>query len=411
MSRIARSHRLGARNGTVHRLRRTAPSRSEPAQSVAPRHPRAGASLRAPATRRSAADRREEAGPHPARRRLAATLCGAGYASPPHSSRHTTDQPQGGPLHPNLAPWLGLWLRPPEVRPSLRALADYFRWHNRRRSHSSLGWPPTLQPGLTRSRSLQLVGAGTERARSEAPVRRFVRQDHSCRAREPYLGPASPPAPDTTDARPLDRLAAAPARVRATSHRLDARGRTATCCTSDVKKLGRLPRGRGKRFGPGFAETQSGPHFRRSRGQPLRRARRPRPSRAHRQRKGVHLPSLHLDRYRRKLRPHWTSPHHPQPNGKAKRIIQTLQHGWTDARRHRSNPKRSRALAIWLDHDNRARPHGGIRGGRRHDECAFRTNRDAAQSSDAGGRRCRCSCGRGWSTSCHRLPLVATLPE
>ena len=34
----------------------------------------------------------------------------------------------------------------------------------------------------------------------------------------------------------------------------------------DVKKLGRIPRGGGKRFGPGFAETQSGPHSRRARG-------------------------------------------------------------------------------------------------------------------------------------------------
>ncbi len=34
----------------------------------------------------------------------------------------------------------------------------------------------------------------------------------------------------------------------------------------DVKKQGRIPDGGGKRFAPGFAETQSGPHSKRSRG-------------------------------------------------------------------------------------------------------------------------------------------------
>ena len=64
----AAPHRLGARACPFHRLRRAQTLRAEPPRPVAPRH-QAPAALRAPRARRPAAYRREEAGPHPRRRR------------------------------------------------------------------------------------------------------------------------------------------------------------------------------------------------------------------------------------------------------------------------------------------------------------------------------------------------------
>lgn len=166
----------------------------------------------------------------------------------------------------------------------------------------------------------------------------------------------------------------------------------------DVKKLGRIPPGGGKRFASGFAETQSGPHARRSRGIDylhvavddhsryayvealpdergvscaafLARAAR------HFGKCGVHVRRVLTDNAKaytsgvftaiaaaRGIKLHRTRPYRPQTNGKAERFIQTLQHEWAYVRRYRSNPERLRALDRWLDQYNHARPHGGIGG-------------------------------------------------
>ncbi len=166
----------------------------------------------------------------------------------------------------------------------------------------------------------------------------------------------------------------------------------------DVKKLGRVPDGGGKRFAPGFAETHSGPrsksplgveylhvavddHSRyayvealpdergptcaafleraiahlRVRGVVVRRVLTDNAwaygSRAFRAVAGAHGVTLKLPR-----------PHRPQTNGKAERFIQTLQNEWAYARRYRSNEERLRQLPRWLYRYNARRPHSGIGG-------------------------------------------------
>ena len=166
----------------------------------------------------------------------------------------------------------------------------------------------------------------------------------------------------------------------------------------DVKKLGRIPRGGGKRFATGFAETQSGPHSRRAVGVDYLHVAIDDHSRyayvealpdergttcaafltraaTHLEQRGVTVRRVLTDNAKaytsgvftataagRGIRLHLTRPYRPQTNGKAERFIQTLQHEWAYARRYRSNPERLRALVGWLDGYNRARPHGGIGG-------------------------------------------------
>lgn len=166
----------------------------------------------------------------------------------------------------------------------------------------------------------------------------------------------------------------------------------------DVKKLGRIPRAGGKRFAPGFAETQSGPHSRRSRGVDYLHVAVDDHSRyayvealpdergvtcaafltraaAHLDERGVTVRRVLTDNARayssavftaaaaeRAITLKLTRPYRPQTNGKAERFIQTLQQEWAYARRYRSNPERLRALLDWLDYYNRRRPHGGIGG-------------------------------------------------
>ena len=167
----------------------------------------------------------------------------------------------------------------------------------------------------------------------------------------------------------------------------------------DVKKLGRIPPGGGKRFAAGFAETQSGPHSGRALGIDylhvavddhsryayvealpdergvtcaafLERAA------ADLARRGVVVRRVltdnakaytsdvfHETARRREITLKLTRPYRPQTNGKAERFIQTLQHEWAYARRYRSNTARLHQLANWLDHYNQRRPHGGIGGG------------------------------------------------
>lgn len=166
----------------------------------------------------------------------------------------------------------------------------------------------------------------------------------------------------------------------------------------DVKKLGRIPAGGGKRFAPGFAETYVGPHSKRSLGVDyvhvavddhcryayvevladeraettagfLERAL------AHFRRLGVKVRRLLTDNAKNytshavaavalaqgvvlKL----TRPYHPQTNGKAERFIQILQAEWAYSRPYYSNADRLAQLPRWLYRYNHRRPHGGIGG-------------------------------------------------
>jgi transposase InsO family protein len=55
-----------------------------------------------------------------------------------------------------------------------------------------------------------------------------------------------------------------------------------------------------------------------------------------------------------------TRPYRPQTNGKAERFIRTLLGGWAYGAIYRSSDERNAALAGWLDFYNRRRPHGAL---------------------------------------------------
>jgi transposase InsO family protein len=55
-----------------------------------------------------------------------------------------------------------------------------------------------------------------------------------------------------------------------------------------------------------------------------------------------------------------TRPYRPRTNGKAERFIQTLLGGWAYGRIYASSRERTAALAAWLSHYNFTRPHGSL---------------------------------------------------
>jgi transposase InsO family protein len=55
-----------------------------------------------------------------------------------------------------------------------------------------------------------------------------------------------------------------------------------------------------------------------------------------------------------------TRPYRPQTNGKAERFIRTLLHGWAYGAIYRSSTERTAALAGWLEWYNTRRPHGAL---------------------------------------------------
>ena len=167
----------------------------------------------------------------------------------------------------------------------------------------------------------------------------------------------------------------------------------------DVKKLGRIPEGGGKRMAPGFAETRSGPHSRRSLGLEYLHVAIDDHSRyayvaalpdergatcaafleqalAAFGRRGVRVRRVLTDNAKAytvarsfrdaaaaaDVRLSHTRPYRPQTNGKAERFIQTLQNEWAYARPYRSNAERLRELPRWLYRYNYRRPHGGVGG-------------------------------------------------
>ncbi len=166
----------------------------------------------------------------------------------------------------------------------------------------------------------------------------------------------------------------------------------------DVKKLGRIPFGGGKRFAPSFAETHSGPSKGRSLGVDflhvavddhsryayveslpnergttaagfLERAIR------HFRRQGVSIDRVLTDNgscYRSRdfrdvaaahaVRLKRTRPYRPQTNGKAEAFNKILQAEWAYIRPYSTNLERLDALPDFLAYYNQRRPHGGIGG-------------------------------------------------
>lgn len=55
-----------------------------------------------------------------------------------------------------------------------------------------------------------------------------------------------------------------------------------------------------------------------------------------------------------------TRPYRPRTNGKAERLIQTMLRRWAYRRPYRSSAERTAALRPWLNHYNFIRPHGSI---------------------------------------------------
>jgi transposase InsO family protein len=55
-----------------------------------------------------------------------------------------------------------------------------------------------------------------------------------------------------------------------------------------------------------------------------------------------------------------TRPYRPRTNGKAERLIQTMLRGWAYGRAYSTSAERTAALKPWLDHYNFTRPHGSL---------------------------------------------------
>jgi transposase InsO family protein len=55
-----------------------------------------------------------------------------------------------------------------------------------------------------------------------------------------------------------------------------------------------------------------------------------------------------------------TRPYRPRTNGKAERFIRTMLGSWAYGAIYATSTERTRALAGWLDHYNRRRPHGSL---------------------------------------------------
>jgi len=166
----------------------------------------------------------------------------------------------------------------------------------------------------------------------------------------------------------------------------------------DVKKLGRIPPGGGKRFASGFKETRSGPHSKKPLGVDYLHVAIDDHSRyayvealpdekgpttagflvralAFFRALGVRIKRILTDNggnyisfaFRRVAEAHRvrlkrTRPYRPQTNGKAEAFIKILQNEWAYARHYLSNHERLRELERFLRYYNHCRPHGGIGG-------------------------------------------------
>jgi len=166
----------------------------------------------------------------------------------------------------------------------------------------------------------------------------------------------------------------------------------------DVKKLGRIPPGGGKRFAPGFGETRSGPHSRKPLGvdylhvaiddhsryayvEALPDEKGPTTAAflvralAFFRTLGVRIKRILTDNGGNYIsfafcqvaadhgvRLKRTRPYRPQTNGKAEAFIKILQNEWAYAREFLSNHERLEELEWFMRYYNHHRPHGGIAG-------------------------------------------------
>ena len=166
----------------------------------------------------------------------------------------------------------------------------------------------------------------------------------------------------------------------------------------DVKKLGRIPDGGGKRFDPGFLENGAGRHVSRGLGHDFIHVAVDDHSRyayaealpdergettaaflertlAVFQALGVRVERLLTDNggnYRSRVfaeaasahgvQLRRTRPYRPQTNGKAEAFNKTLQREWAYVRLYRSNGERTAALTPFLDEYNANRPHTALGG-------------------------------------------------
>ena len=166
----------------------------------------------------------------------------------------------------------------------------------------------------------------------------------------------------------------------------------------DVKKLGRIPDGGGKRFDPGFAETGAGRHVGRRLGHDFLHVAVDDHSRyayvevlpdergattaafleraiAAFRELGVRIERILTDNggnYRSRIfaavadaygvRLKRTRPYRPQTNGKAEAFNKTLQREWAYVRLYTSNTERTAALKPFLEEYNGDRPHTALGG-------------------------------------------------
>jgi transposase InsO family protein len=166
----------------------------------------------------------------------------------------------------------------------------------------------------------------------------------------------------------------------------------------DVKQVGRIPAGGGKRFLPGYRETRTGPHGSRGAGidylhvaiddysryayvEPLpdqcgvTKAAFLERALTHFQELRVRVERILTDNhlaYKSKafkavadtwqVRHKRTRPYRPQTNGKAEAFNKILQAEWAYQKPYTSNQERLTQLPQYLQHYNHHRPHGGING-------------------------------------------------
>jgi transposase InsO family protein len=166
----------------------------------------------------------------------------------------------------------------------------------------------------------------------------------------------------------------------------------------DVKKLGRIPLGGGKRFAPGFTETHSGPHSKRSLGVDYLHVavddhsryayvealpdERGATTAGFLARALTHLRQQHICVARiltdngknytshafrdvataHGIRLKRTRPYRPQTNGKAEAFNKILQAEWAYIRPYSTNTERLDSLPAFIAYYNHQRPHGGIGG-------------------------------------------------
>ena len=208
----------------------------------------------------------------------------------------------------------------------------------------------------------------------------------------------------------------------------------------DIKKLGRIPQGGGKRILPGFAETHSGPqrgprlgfdflhvavddHSRYAYVEALPDERGPTAAAflvralAHFERQSIAVERILTDNgacyvsriftdtaAARNIRLKRTRPFRPQTNGKAEAFNKIMQAEWAYQRPYYSNDERLNVLPGFLAYYNHRRPHGGIGGA----TPASRLSTTSLGTTASGRRRGSAFCSiQEWQTfNLRSFPLI-----